>query len=156
MYTEILVPYDGSESSHKALTAAIQLAVDPRPVTITVLQVTNADDTDKTSFEIAMRMAGLKEDSDRIKLLSDETLATFKEQTRKKIEEYFSSLPENVSVKIVVKRGDPRNVIVDYAKENGTDCIIMGRRGITGIRASLGSVSTAILRNTDLPVMVVK
>ena len=55
-----------------------------------------------------------------------------------------------------MKRGDPREVICSYAKDNGIDCIIMGRRGRGGIRASLGSVSTAVLRNTDLPVMVVK
>ena len=55
-----------------------------------------------------------------------------------------------------MKRGDPRSVICDYAKENDIDCIFMGRRGLGGIRAALGSVSTAVLRNTDLPVMVVK
>ena len=156
MYRNILVPYDGSESASKALTAAIDLAVDPKPVTITVLQVAKTDNLDKTSFEIAMHMAGLTDDPERIDLLRDEYLAAYKNQMREKVEQFFEGLPENIDIKIVVKRGDPRDVICDFAKENNVDCIIMGRRGISGIRATLGSVSTAILRNTDLPVMVVR
>ena len=156
MYRNILVPYDGSEPSNKALAAAIDLASDPEPVTITVLEVAKTGDVDKTSFDIAMRMAGLEEDRDRIDLLRDEYLAAYKDQMREKVSQFFEGLPKNIDIKIVVKRGDPRDVICDYAKENDVDFIIMGRRGISGIRATLGSVSTAVLRNTDLPVMVVK
>ncbi len=66
------------------------------------------------------------------------------------------SLPENVDLKIVVKRGNPRDVICQYAADNDIDCIVMGRRGGGSIRATLGSVSTGVLRGTDLPVLVVK
>jgi nucleotide-binding universal stress UspA family protein len=72
------------------------------------------------------------------------------------VSQYFDSLPENIDIKIVVKRGNPRDIICEYAKENEIDCIVMGRRGLSGIRGALGSVSTAVLRGTDLPVLVIK
>jgi nucleotide-binding universal stress UspA family protein len=52
--------------------------------------------------------------------------------------------------------GHPQEVIADYAKDNGFDCIVMGRRGLGGIRGALGSVSYAILHTVELPVLVVK
>ena len=75
---------------------------------------------------------------------------------REQVSQYFESLPENIDIKIVVKRGNPRDIICDYAKENDIDLIVMGRRGLSGIRGALGSVSTAVLRGTDLPVLVIK
>ena len=156
MFTEILVPYDGSEQASRALSAAIDLAVDPQPVTITVLQVTNTDNVDKTAFEVAAHMAGLTDDRSTLKLLSDEYAAARKEQAQAKVAEFFEQLPENVNIKIAVERGDPREVVCEYAKKNDIDCIIMGRRGLGGFRATLGSVSTAVLRYTELPVMVVR
>ena len=159
MYTNILVPYDGSESANKALAAAIEMGTGSIPVDITVLMVSSNDNIDSTSFKVAMRMAGAtKEECDKLDFLRDDTLASFKELMRGRISKFFESVPENIDVKIIVKNGSPRETICAYAndKDNGIDCIVMGRRGLSGIRASLGSVSTAVLRNTDLPVMVVK
>ena len=85
MFTEILVPYDGSESADKALAAAIDQAAGPQPVTITVLQVASVANVDKTAFEVAVRMAGLTEDRDKIKLLRDEYLTAYKEQMQEKV-----------------------------------------------------------------------
>eukprot|EP00999_Lentomonas_sp_LEN2_P000099 NODE_1096_length_1016_cov_67.953881_g1051_i0.p1 GENE.NODE_1096_length_1016_cov_67.953881_g1051_i0~~NODE_1096_length_1016_cov_67.953881_g1051_i0.p1 ORF type:complete len:307 (+),score=87.01 NODE_1096_length_1016_cov_67.953881_g1051_i0:86-922(+) len=51
---------------------------------------------------------------------------------------------------------DPREGIVNFAKAKGVDAIIMGSRG-QGIvkRALLGSVSTDVLHNSEIPVVVV-
>lgn len=158
MYTNVLVPFDGSESANKALAAAIEMGAGPVNVDLTVLLVTNSN-SEETSFKVAMRMAGAtKDECDKLDVMHDNALAAYKEQMRERISKFFESIPENIDVKIVVKKGAPREVICDYAndEENAIDCIVMGRRGLGGIRASLGSVSTAVLRNTDLPVMVVK
>ena len=157
MYTNILVPYDGSASADKALAAAFGMGIGPDPIDITVLHVTSVDNLDRTQFKVAMRMAGLTED-DCLKLdaLRDRGLTAYREQMQERVQEFFAGLPQNIDVKIVVKRGVPREVIPAYAAENSIDCIVMGRRGRGGIRATLGSVSTAVLRNTDLPVLVVK
>ena len=157
MFTNVLVPYDGSDPANRALACAIGMANGHNPLTITVLQVASTGDLDKSSFEVAMRMAGLTDvDSKKLALLRDNYLSAYKEQVQEKVSEFFEGLPENGNVKIVVKRGNPRDVICDYAKDNGVDCIVRGRRGISGIRATLGSVSAAVLRGTDLPVLVVR
>ena len=157
MYDQILVPYDGSDSANRALATAIEMSTGDVPVSITVLQVTGMSEFDYSSFEVAARMAGLTApDEKQMDALREHYATVHREQMREQVAEYFESMPDNIDLKIVVKRGNPRDVICDYANENEIDCIVMGRRGVSGIRAALGSVSTAVLRGTDLPVLVVK
>ena len=157
MYDQILVPYDGSDSANRALATAIEMSTGDVPVSITVLQVTGMSDFDYSSFEVAARMAGLTApDEKQMNALRESYATVHREQMREQVAEYFEGMPDNIDLKIVVKRGNPRDVICDYANENDIDCIVMGRRGVSGIRAALGSVSTAVLRGTDLPVLVVK
>lgn len=157
MYDKILVPYDGSSSANRALETAIEMSTGDEPVSITVLQVTGMSDFDYSSFEVAARMAGLSApDENQMNEVRDNYLSVHRDQMREQVSEYFESIPDNINLTIVVKRGNPRDVICEYADDNDIDCIVMGRRGINGIRAALGSVSTAVLRGTDLPVLVVK
>ena len=157
MYTNILVPFDGSEPAKRALATAINLCSETDNADITVLQVTGMTDFDYSSFEVAARMAGIGEvDEKTVDSLRESYLSANKEQMQELVQQYFESLPKNIDIKIVVKRGNPRDIICDYANDNDIDCIIMGRRGGGGIRATLGSVSTGVLRGTDLPVLVVK
>ena len=157
MYDKILVPYDGSSSANRALATAIEMSTGDEPVSITVLQVTGMSDFDYSSFEVAARMAGLSApDENQMNEVRDNYLSVHRDQMREQVSEYFESIPDNINLTIVVKRGNPRDVICEYADDNDIDCIVMGRRGINGIRAALGSVSTAVLRGTDLPVLVVK
>lgn len=157
MYREILVPFDGSEPAGRALDAALELASDSEHVNITVLQVTGLADLDRSSFSVALRMAGLEPiDDHRFEAVRDNYLSAHGDRMQKQLEGYFEGLPENVDIRIVVRRGSPRDVICRYAEDNGVDCIVMGRRGAHGIRAALGSVSAGVLHDTDLPVLVVK
>ncbi|MBO4352721.1 MAG: universal stress protein [Eggerthellaceae bacterium] len=157
MYANILVPFDGSEGSLHALEAAVNLATGSEPVDITVLQVTGISDFDNSTFETAVRMAGLEPvDETQIEALRQSYAIAHNDQMKQRVAEYFESLPDNINMHIIVRRGSARDVICQYAKDNDIDCIIMGRRGVSGIRAALGSVSTAVLRGTDLPVLVVK
>lgn len=53
--------------------------------------------------------------------------------------------------------GKPADELVDFAKEKDVDLIIMGNRGINGIKKLvMGSVSKKVLDNADCPVLVVK
>lgn len=53
--------------------------------------------------------------------------------------------------------GDPAKVIVDAAAKTGTDLIVMGSVGRTGIqRLLLGSVAERVVRAADIPVTVVR
>lgn len=57
----------------------------------------------------------------------------------------------------VVLIGPVAETIAQYAREQGCDKIVMGRRGLGALGgALLGSVTTQVLRLTDLPVTLVK
>ena len=137
MFAHVLVPFDGSVQSQHALHAALEMAKGDEPAHITVLEVAPPMSFDDTTFEVAARMAGVPEVSEAAK---DETRKNYAESQKHviqdQIQEFFNSVPDNVGIQI--------------------DCIVMGRRGLGAIRAALGSVSSAVLRSVDLPVMVVK
>jgi nucleotide-binding universal stress UspA family protein len=56
-----------------------------------------------------------------------------------------------------VLRGDPREVIVQVACEWNADLVVVGARGLTGLKGLLlGSVSNAVVHWAPCPVLVVK
>ena len=53
--------------------------------------------------------------------------------------------------------GEPAEVIVQFAKENHCDEILMGTRGLGGAASLLlGSVATKVIHLAEMPVMLVK
>ena len=48
------------------------------------------------------------------------------------------------------------DTIVDASKYYSCDLIVMGSRGLGAIRGMLGSVSFGVLRNAEIPVLIVK
>lgn len=53
--------------------------------------------------------------------------------------------------------GDPATEIVEFAKENKVDLIVLGTHGATGLRRLLmGSVAEGVVRRATVPVMTVK
>ena len=59
--------------------------------------------------------------------------------------------------KIVIAQGSPAKVILQTAKKDGTDLIVVGRRGVSGKELNLiGSVTHQILRGARVPVLVTK
>jgi nucleotide-binding universal stress UspA family protein len=71
--------------------------------------------------------------------------------------EQIRPLDSGISVKHVLLIGDPAEQIVRYAAESGTDLIVMGTQGRTGMeRLLLGSVAEKVLRDATCSVLVVK
>ncbi|MDE2428717.1 MAG: protein kinase [Burkholderiales bacterium] len=56
----------------------------------------------------------------------------------------------------VLEASDPASAIVDYARNNGVDHIIIGSRGSSAIRRYLGSVSAQVVAEAECTVTVVK
>jgi nucleotide-binding universal stress UspA family protein len=53
--------------------------------------------------------------------------------------------------------GIPETTIIDLAEELGAGLIVMGSRGLGGVRrALLGSISDSVVRHAHCPVMVVR
>ena len=57
----------------------------------------------------------------------------------------------------VIKEGDARHVILDYAKATKCDCIVLGSHGRRGLdRFFMGSVSDAVARHAHCSVHIVR
>ena len=71
------------------------------------------------------------------------------------LREVAATLPENLSVTTLLRHGDPAEEILALLDEQPFDMLCMGARGrgrVTG--ALLGSVSTAVLHHSPVPVVV--
>ncbi len=59
--------------------------------------------------------------------------------------------------KVVIDQGSPAKVILQAAKKEGADLIIVGRKGVSGLEQNLiGSVTHRVLRGSRVPVLVTK
>ncbi len=157
MYSNILVPFDNSEHAQHALLAAIDLAQAVDKARVTVLNVTDLLEFDDATFEVAARMAGVPRISEESAHAARESYYTEQEKLmRKSIEEFLPEIPETVDLQIKIVSGRPQEVIVETASDEGYDCIVMGSRGLGALRGALGSVSYAVLRAVDIPVVIIK
>ncbi|MDO4502076.1 MAG: universal stress protein [Coriobacteriia bacterium] len=147
MYKKILVAYDRSSQSRAALTTAIEMLDCKMAENVIILSVIDNHEDDPT-FEIAARIAGLIDDPTP---LEDKT----------PLVELETSLVElikdhDAQCETLVMRGKAADVIVNAARDYGCDLIMMGRRGVGALQSVMGSVSTAVLRNSELPVLVTR
>lgn len=65
-------------------------------------------------------------------------------------------LPENRVTVHVLESSDVADALIDYARGNAIDHLIMGARGITGVRRILGSVSSRVVAEANCTVTVVR
>ena len=62
-----------------------------------------------------------------------------------------------LEAKAVERRGDPSDLIIDTATQEGADLIVLGTRRLGGVkRWALGSVSTGVLHHAPCNVLVVR
>jgi universal stress protein A len=81
--------------------------------------------------------------------------AEMEAQAAKRLRRLAAAMPQDVSVTTILRHGDPAEEILELVREEPIDLICMGARGrgrISG--ALLGSVSTAVLHHSPVPVVV--
>ena len=157
LYKNILVPYDGSEEARHALQTAVSLAEGETPVKVTALYVAPPANFDDSAFEVAMQVSGAPQIDEKMKAdIRKAYVEHNRTEIEGKIEEYFAGIPDNIALHIEVRNGAANEVIVEYADEMSADLIVMGRRGLGRIKAAMGSISLAVMRSCDLPVLVVR
>jgi nucleotide-binding universal stress UspA family protein len=62
-----------------------------------------------------------------------------------------------LNVSLIIKKGNPVDVLIKDAKESGSDCIFLGAKGLRGIEKKLlGSVSSAVAAQANCSVEVVR
>ncbi|MFF2911999.1 universal stress protein [Paenibacillus sp. NPDC057934] len=143
LFSKILLAYDGSKASNQALERAIELAkVTPG----SSLHVVHAFDFPR--FFIGEALAPLPASVN--KEYYDLAVQTT-EEVKGRLE------AEELNAQVELLQGAPAEVILNYAKENGVDVIVIGSRGLGGIREFvLGSVSHNVVQSARIPVLVVK
>ncbi|MCO8244578.1 MULTISPECIES: universal stress protein [unclassified Haladaptatus] len=140
MYDEILVPTDGSSEVTDAITEALDLA------SFTGGRVHSVYVVDTRDYNTLSDTKWLTIERDRTELGE----AAISDVTRVADE-------RDVPLATELLRGIPHEEILTYADEHGIDVIVMGTHARTGLEHFLnGSVTEKVIRNTDLPVLVIR
>lgn len=144
MYKNILVAIDESEMSQAILDTTLRIA-EPDISHVTLLFVGKKFLPSTSGFVH----------------VSKEYLEKFnkeaQEQGVKILSKYNNQLiPKGITAQEVFLQGDPAKQILQYAKDTNQEMIIIGSRGLSGIKEMLlGSVSHKVAQLANCPVLIV-
>ncbi|MDO4917971.1 universal stress protein [Kocuria sp.] len=133
MTQNIVVAYDGSEHSERALDWAISEAQQRKLALKVVLSTGRPSGLDPTVY--GAFADALEEESQRL--------------TTQAVEKARAA---GVEAQGVIERGDAAAVVVHEAKDAAL--VVMGKRGHHGVRGRVGSVSAAVASHSTVPVVV--
>jgi nucleotide-binding universal stress UspA family protein len=137
----ILVAVDGSTYADNAFESAAELAkkFGSKLYAICVVHTPSMPGVDK---ETMRALTGQLQIEARLTLSRYHTLARSK---------------YGIEIETILALGYPSRIIVDTAKAKDVDLIVVGSRGLSGIKGLLlGSVSHYVVRNAKGPVLVVR
>lgn len=138
---KILVAYDGSDLAEKALDLALDIAA---PNTETVIDVVNVVPIPALSETQA---ASFKEITDLMIEDGKETLY----KTHDKIEPLG-----NRASTLLLTGTAPATELLKLANRGEYDLIVLGNRGLSGLKEYMGSVSYKVFHGASIPVLVAK
>ncbi|MFF2289677.1 universal stress protein [Peribacillus butanolivorans] len=138
--SRILVAYDESELARKSLEKAIELAKLDPAIEIQVLHA--------VTLPIHPNIYGNAFQE------IEEAMLKYGNEVIEKADALLSEIP-NASQSFVVE-GSAITTLLEHAKTQNCDLIIMGSRGLSGFKEFLGSVSHYIVQNSPVPVLLVK
>jgi nucleotide-binding universal stress UspA family protein len=160
---KILLPYDGSEASEKAVKQALSLAENSKSSTeLVLLNVIEEIVLPTTIFErprFRSRISGEEISSDALgkELTQDmmEKMAASLERKKIEILKKYPKLDAQITTKTVM--GYPTDAIIGFAEEEKVDIIVIGSVGLSGVKRlkALGSVSRAVTEKATCPVLIV-
>lgn len=142
MYKKILVPTDASEYSKRALETALELAkcFNAEIILMHVTFTPQAYWGYTISYGISVTQEDLLQNG---QLAIDATLA--------------GVATEGVKVSTVLEVGHPVGKVLEQAKSDNIDLIVIGSHGYGPITGSvLGSVSQRVMQKASCPVLLVK
>jgi len=149
MYKHILIPYDGSGLSSKALTEGTELAKSIG-AGLTLIHVVSPFHLHVQQWATPQKV---------ISKIEEEHIAETRESAQTMLSELEGRVrADGVRCDSVVVVGDsPYREIVDTAKKSGCDLIMMASHGRSGLDAILlGSETTKVLTHCSVPVLVVR
>ena len=152
MFSKILVPLDGSALSEKALAMAQNLA-STSDTSIHLMQVISLRpelDARRGSGGESITILEMEQDAAR-QLIEIRTA-----RGKKYLEGIAVQLQQaGIHVTTVMREGAADENIVEYAKEQDIDLIVMSTHGRSGFkRFFIGSVTDRVIRTGETPVLV--
>ena len=139
MYKKILVPTDGSEFAKKAQKHALFLA-----------KVSGAEIVAVSVTENNL-VNGLPLD-DEIYQLNQ----VLNERSEENLKDFDKLNEDDVKINHVIREGSPAKVILEVAKEEDIDLIVMGSSGKSGFdRFIMGSVADKVVNSAKCAVLVI-
>lgn len=143
----ILIAYDGSPDSNTAIERAGELVKDTSATILTVWE----------PFEDIVTRAGAGLTLGAVDYVALDR--SYQEQAGKRAAEGVERARAaglTAEPRVQVRRGSIAGTILGEAENVGADAILLGTRGLTGLKSLLlGSVSHAVLQHADRPVIVV-
>lgn len=142
-FKKILVGYDGSDPSKKALQKAVELAKD-------------------LNAELHIVAVVRPPEFAAIDFIPPEEIEEYEKEELTKEEKYLKEAIEyakNQGINPIAKvlEGEPAEELMEYADDNGCDLIVAGYRGKGGLKKILlGSTTTALVKYANQSVLVVK
>ncbi len=138
-YRSILVPFDGSVSSQKALNRACQLS--------------GIDNADVTALYVIPRY------EEMVEFFRSESIKKSLMQEAQKITDVAKRIASKagMSIKIEILEGHPAEQIIETVKNLKNDLIVMGSYGWRGIdKAIMGSTAERVIIHASCPILVVR
>lgn len=144
---KLLVAYDGSDASKKAIDLALKCA--NKDDEVTLLTVVPAELTESSFTKMLLPTIDLS------KLVKS---GTFKEKAMESLSKVSKEIGYHVKkVNIAVESGDPADEILLSAKKHDVDIIVVGYKGYGKEgRFLLGSVTDKVVRHAGVSVLVVR
>ena len=140
MYNKILVPLDGSNVAECVLPHVEALATSNNPSTITFLYAVQP-------LEVIMTKPAFR---DHIESEAKSAASAY-------LENLVSTVKyrEMANVKVII--GKAADTIIDYAKKNKMDLIVMATHGLSGVKRWIrGSVAEKVLHESKVPIWLIR
>ena len=139
MFKNILLAWDGSEHSTRAVDKAIEIAKCDTESKVVVVYVA---DTSKAKSEVLQNWNSVD-------------ITGTKEQRLRNIEDKVKKAEIQYEIKML--QGEPGPAIVEYTNKNKFDVVVVGSRGLNALQEMvLGSVSHKVAKRANCPVLIVK
>jgi nucleotide-binding universal stress UspA family protein len=153
--TRILVPYDGSESSDKAVLYTIQYAKSLSKDAEIILMYVVPEIQLPPSYEYGMRISYVKSSKEYRKEVYQQLRNRGLDMLERKRDEFKEAGLRNVGTRVSV--GNTAKEIIGLASAEKVGLIVIGSQGLGGISKlkALGSVSRSVSERAKCPVLVV-
>ncbi|MHA1909467.1 MAG: universal stress protein [Candidatus Thorarchaeota archaeon] len=140
---KVMLAVDGSEGSARAATVAFEVAEMTKSKVFIIYVIPTS----------VVNQFSLMSDAD-----AEEVLEKYEGKGNKLLDGYKGAADDyKLEVELILDKGSPSDRIIQQAKENEVDLIVIGSQGMSGsLRSGVGSSTERVVLGSEVPVLVVK